>query len=74
MDKLLPAFEESNMLYVFFLDYSACFNTLCRSIFYNKLDRYGLRGVSLDFLKAYFANRSQYVCYNTDKSPSKAKK
>ena len=49
-------------------DYSACFDTSSRSILYDKLERYGIRGVSLDFFKAYYENRSQYECYDAGKS------
>ena len=42
--------------------YSSCFDTLSRSILYDKLESYGIRGVGLVFIKAYFENRSQYVC------------
>ena len=51
-----------------FLDYSGCFDTLSCSIHLDTLVRYGMRGVSLDFIKDYFANRSQYVCYDAVKS------
>ena len=67
-DKLLPALEEKQYDICAFLDYSVCFDTLSRSILYDKLERYGIRGISLDFIKAYFANRSQYVYYDTVKS------
>ena len=51
------------------LVYSACFDTPSCSILYDKLERYGIRGVSVDFIKAYYENRSQYVCYDVVKSP-----
>ena len=57
-DKLLPAIEEEIFVICVFLDYSACFDTLSRSILYNKLEKYGIRGASLDFIEAYFSNRS----------------
>ena len=56
------------MQYMFFLDYSAYFNTLSCSILYDKLEIYGTRGLSLDFIKAYYENRSQCVCYDAVKS------
>ena len=56
------------MQYVFFLDYSACFNTPSLSILYDKLELYGIRWVSLDFIKAYNENRSQYVYFDAVKS------
>ena len=71
MDKLLPALEEKQYAKCVFLDYSAWFDTLSRSILYDKLEKYGIRGISLDFIKAYFINRSQYVYYDTDKSSNR---
>ena len=72
MDKLLPTLKEKKYAMCVFY-HSACFDTLYRSILSDKLERYGIRGVSLDFIKAYFANRSQYVCYGAGKYPSDAK-
>ena len=43
-------------------DFSVSFDTLSRS----KL--YGIRGVNSDFIKAYYENRSQYVCYDAVES------
>ena len=39
-----------------------CFDTICREIFINKLEKYGVRSVCLQFIKAYLKNRKQYVC------------
>ena len=43
-------------------------NTLLASTHSLVIERYGTRGVSLDFIKAYFANGSQYVYFDTVKS------
>ena len=59
---------------VFFLDYSACFDTLSRSILHDILERHCVRGVSLDFIRVYFANISQYVCYDAVKSSTRCQK
>ena len=53
LDKVLPAFEDNKYAMLVFLDYSACFDIVSRSLLYDKLERYGTRGVSLDFIKAY---------------------
>ena len=65
LDKLLPALKEENFTICVSLDYSVCFDILSRSKLFDKLERYGIRGVSLDFMKAYFSNRSKFVCYNS---------
>ena len=74
MDTLPPALEEKKYAICIYLDCSACFITLSRSIIYDKLDRYGIRGVNLDFIKVYFASRSQYECYDAVKSPISCQK
>ena len=50
---------------------TACFDTLSRSLLNDKLQRYGIRGVSLDSVKACFATRSQHVCYDAVKTSNK---
>ena len=57
-------FNGEKICFMCFLGYAACFDTLSRSILYDKLEGYGIREVSLEFIKAYFANRSEYVCYD----------
>ena len=71
MDKLLPAIEEGNYALYVFLDYSSGFDTLSSSILIDKVDRHGIRGVSLDFISAYFSNRSQFVCFDSVESCTK---
>ena len=55
------------MLDVFF-SLTLLASTLSRSIPYDKLDRSGICDVNLDFIKAYFSKRLQYVYYDTAKS------
>ena len=45
-----------------FFYYSARFDTLSCSIIYYKLERYGIRGVNLDFIESYFAIKSAIKC------------
>lgn len=44
-----------------FLDFSKAFDTVNHTILLKKMERYGIRGVSLQFLANYLANRQQYV-------------
>ena len=44
-----------------FLDFSKAFDTVNHTILLKKMERYGIRGVSLQFFANYVANRQQYV-------------
>ena len=68
IDKITPAFQKGSYCICVFLDYSACFDTISRNILFSKLDKYGIRGLTLDFMKSYFQNRTQVVNYMDAKS------
>ena len=68
IDRILPAIENKIYAVCVFLDYSTCFDTLSRDILISKLYRYGVRGLPLDLIKSYFADRKQYVNYKDAKS------
>ena len=46
-----------------FMDFSACFDTINRSLLLDKLNRYGKRGIVFDLMKSYLTDRKQYL-YN----------
>ena len=71
---VLPAFEESKFAICVFLDYSACFDTLCRDMLLRKLGRYGIRGPCYDLIKSYFTDRKQFVSYGNCDSATLAQK
>lgn len=64
VNKIVPAIDEKCFCICVFLDFSACFDTLSRQILFHKLDRYGVRGESLDFIRSYFSSRRQFVNFN----------
>ena len=68
IERVLPAFENKCYAVCVFLDFSACFDTISRSLLLDKLNRYGVRGMTLDFLSSYFEDRKQYVNYSGKKS------
>ena len=70
LDKVLPVISQKSYAICVFLDYKACFDTLSRELLYKKLERYGMRGEELKFIKNYYINRKQYVIYNGNKSES----
>ena len=68
INRIISAFEKKSYGICVFLDYSLCFDTLSRSILLQKLQKYGVRGLPLNFIASYFENRKQYVAYNDAKS------
>ena len=69
IERALPALENKQYAICVFLDFAACFDTVDRNILFSKLDRYGVRDHSLNFIKSYFNGRRQYVSYNNINSP-----
>ena len=63
MKRIIPALKDKKIIICIFLDFTACFDTVCRNILLKKLEKYGVRGVSLEFIKSYFTNRKHYVSY-----------
>ena len=49
------------MLVVCFLDFSKAFDTVDHDILLQKMDKYGICGVELQWFKDYLSNRMQYV-------------
>ena len=62
INKIMPSIQNKKFAICVFLDYRACFDTICRNILFSKLERYGVRGLPLDLIKSYFHGRKQYVC------------
>ena len=68
VSKILPSLEDRSYCICVFLDYKACFDTISRELLVRKLERYGVRGVGLEFIQAYFENRKQFVSYKSAES------
>ena len=53
--------DKGNFTMGIFLDLRKAFDTVDHDILLQKLEYYGVRGVSYDLLRSYLANHSQYV-------------
>ena len=62
INKIMPSIQDRKFAICVFLDYRACFDTICRNILFTKLERYGVRGLPLELIKSYFHGRKQFVC------------
>ena len=68
INKIMPAIKNQSYCICVFLDYKACFDTISREILLSKIEKYGVRGVGLEFIRAYFTNRKQYVSFKSSHS------
>lgn len=61
IEDISEATQNKNYTIGVFIDLKKAFDTLDHSILSSKLHTYGVRGVVLDWLSSYLANRQQYV-------------
>jgi hypothetical protein len=60
-DKISNAIDRHEFSVGIFIDLSKAFDTINHGILINKLEHYGIRGITLDWFKNYLSNRQQYV-------------
>lgn len=68
VDKISAAMDSNEFSIGLFIDLSKAFDTLNHKILLQKLNHYGIRGVTLKWFESYLTNRYQYVEYNGVKS------
>ena len=51
-----------------FIDLSKAFDTICHTTLLNKLNFYGIRGITNEWFKSYLTKRKQYTVINSSKS------
>ncbi len=64
IENALGSLENNKYMISVFLDLSKAFDTLDHKILLNKLNQYGVRGLSLKWFESYLEDRKQYVYYN----------
>jgi retron-type reverse transcriptase len=63
-EKISGAVDNKEFSVGVFIDLSKAFDTLNHDILLNKLEFYGVRGITLELFKSYLNNRRQFVFYN----------
>ena len=71
-DKIANALENKEFVIGIFLDLSKAFDCLSHDILLEKLEYYGIRGITLEWFKSYLQNRKQFVQANGHSSPIQA--
>ena len=64
VDRISKALENGDFVLGLFLDFSKAFDTVNHSILFEKMEFYGVRGLSLQWFQSYLSDREQYVEYN----------
>ena len=70
VDNISKNIDEGNFSIGIFLDLSKAFDTIDHTILLDKLCRYGIRGVTLNWFTHYLNDRKQFVSYNNTNSVS----
>jgi exonuclease III len=68
LDEICNAFNNNEIVFGIFLDFRKAFDTLDHNILKAKLQKYGIRGKSFEWLTSYLQNRKQFVSFNNTKS------
>ena len=68
VEKVTSAIDKQESTIGVFIDLKKAFDTVDHKILLSKLQCYGIRGLALDWITSYLANRGQYVCYNNSNS------
>ena len=69
VNSISSAIDRNEITVGVFLDLSKAFDTLNHEILFSKLEHYGIRGLTLQWIKSYFSNRKQFVQYRNISSP-----
>ena len=61
IEEITNAIDHKKYAVGVFIDIKKAFDTINHDILINKLERYGIRGIVLDWVKSYLSRRQQFV-------------
>ena len=61
LENIYESFDENNLYFSVYLDFSKAFDTISHDILLDKLEYMGFRGPLLAWIRSFLSNRSQYV-------------
>ena len=64
VEKILNEMDQGNIVLGLYLDLRKAFDTVNHTILLNKLNKYGVRDISLKWFHSFLSNRKQFVSYN----------
>ena len=68
VEELTSSMDNGNFTVGVFIDLSKAFDTIDHNLLLKKLENFGIRGIALNWLKSYLADRQQYVMLNSHSS------
>ena len=71
LEIIQKALDGGQIAYGIFIDLEKAFDTVSYDILLEKLDHYGIRGISNDWFRSYLSDRSQFVSINSFNSDCK---
>ena len=71
LEIIQKALDDGQIACGIFIDLEKAFDTVSHDILHEKLDHYGIRGISNDSFRSYLSNRSQFVSINGFRSDYK---